>query len=638
MGAYLNAYFNGAKRKAAFPTEVKIYNESLTTSLSTLELNRLSRFVNRIKSGWGVSDLSEVADGIYIRSGETQESSLKNLVDPTQDSTSVNDPIWTKDEGFYMNGSSQYLRVGLTPSTMTRYSLNDAGFAIYTRSRPNSEVRAFAGSLETVGKFNQIVPAYNTEFTIAVNGTSHVAENYTFDKGMYAAFRDDSTNTRGYINSIKKIIGTNSAVSLIDKEFYEGARNLNNSPGAYYEGFISFSYYGKTLTESEYLVMLRAYELYQREKSKGILSLAEINTTKNQIIEKIIYEEGVDFTNIAGNVDARFRTAYIAKTSNNVIMAGSMAKYGGITDYYQGDLVVKYSYDYGNTWDVGRKVVENNKVYTNTLAHGSRVQAPGFLRNGNRIYLFCTKLDDETYEVYWGQDLNDILFQSYFGYVYTDDDGETWSDFVTLNPLYTAQTNAYFSGPGNGIVMADGTLVMPYCDYRFSDNDSESGTDWGIRAGLCYSTNNGDTWQVSSLLPAFTDESKCVEYDGKLYLISRTNADYCRVYWTDDMGDTWNLDTLRDKSIGLDRSQFSLWAYKSKYLFISPQGDLRSDLRMRITDDLYDFHNVYQFAPQGQQTYGYSGVDTDDDNNIYAVTEKTVNIAFWNMSVIKNEI
>lgn len=113
------------------------------------------------------------------------------------------------------------------------------------------------------------------------------------------------------------------------------------------------------------------------------------------------------------------------------------------------------------------------------------------------------------------------------------DDGLTWSTPVSLTrQVKRAPWRFTFQGPGRGVTMADGTLVVP---FQHQEPDRTPG------AGIMYSKDHGTTWTVHEWAKINTTESQVVELEpGVLMLNMRDNRKTGRaVYVTRDLGRTW---------------------------------------------------------------------------------------------------
>ena len=131
---------------------------------------------------------------------------------------------------------------------------------------------------------------------------------------------------------------------------------------------------------------------------------------------------------------------------------------------------------------------------------------------------------------------------SQFIMVRSGDDGKTWSKPENQTAkLKNPAWHLFAPGPGNGITMKDGTLVMP------TGGRDEKGLPF---SSLMWSKDHGKTWTLSSPARSNTNESAVAELsDGSLMLNMRDNRnrkDKSRtngraVSVTADLGKTWKV-------------------------------------------------------------------------------------------------
>ena len=117
--------------------------------------------------------------------------------------------------------------------------------------------------------------------------------------------------------------------------------------------------------------------------------------------------------------------------------------------------------------------------------------------------------------------------------VHSDDEGVTWSQPRNLTPaLKDPEWRLLLQSPGNGIAMADGSLVCP-AQYR----DAE-GVPWST---VILSKDHGETWTIGTGARADTTESRVVELPGGVLMLNmRDNRGGSRaVMVSEDLGQTW---------------------------------------------------------------------------------------------------
>lgn len=117
--------------------------------------------------------------------------------------------------------------------------------------------------------------------------------------------------------------------------------------------------------------------------------------------------------------------------------------------------------------------------------------------------------------------------------VKSDDDGKSWSEPLNFTEQLK-HPDWYFllQGPGNGITMADGTIVFA---------NQFIGADRIPNAGIMYSKDQGKTWHTHTHARTNTTEAQVVEVEpGVLMLNMRDNRGGSRaVFTTRDLGKTW---------------------------------------------------------------------------------------------------
>lgn len=219
-----------------------------------------------------------------------------------------------------------------------------------------------------------------------------------------------------------------------------------------------------------------------------------------------------------------YRIPSLVTTTSGTLLAITDARYENASDVPGDiDLQLRRSTDNGTTW--------GSAITINTV-HGGDA---------------CTVVDKETGRIFIFYAYSE--YQGIFGsngdpdspntlrsqYVYSDDDGLTWSAPVDLTAaLYKSGDKSYWASAGTGIQLRNGTLVIPIGVVRAGNE---------IYGALIYSTDHGATWNRSAT-NSFNrfDENTIVELnDGRIMINSRNHYGTGRrlVTYTSDLGTTW---------------------------------------------------------------------------------------------------
>ncbi|MCC6699441.1 MAG: SUMF1/EgtB/PvdO family nonheme iron enzyme [Candidatus Hydrogenedentes bacterium] len=183
------------------------------------------------------------------------------------------------------------------------------------------------------------------------------------------------------------------------------------------------------------------------------------------------------------------------------------------------DMVLRRSIDGGRTW-----------LPMQVLVRGKGKEAlmnpcPVIDWTNNTIILVC--------------DMANIISPNHHRHfqLVSTDNGATWSEPVEIKDRIANYDETFNPGPGVGIQMKSGRLVVPgytgETNEQFEDN-------WHSR--VLYSDDHGATWTLGAPVSPFSDECQAVELsDGTLMLNMRDNMGMsCRgVALSKDGGQTW---------------------------------------------------------------------------------------------------
>lgn len=206
---------------------------------------------------------------------------------------------------------------------------------------------------------------------------------------------------------------------------------------------------------------------------------------------------------------------------------------------------------------------------------------------------------------------------------YSDDEGKTWSKLINITPdvkrvgdADTAEWGLLFQGPGAGIAMADGTLVIPCQIWPGKD----TGKRWRYGC-LVYSKDHGKTWQSSKAMPWGGSEDTVVELEpGKLVLNVREGSARSRIQaYTTDMGETWTkMDISLNQPGNLCQAAF-IKQGKTVY-FSNPKSGGRDHMTIRTsTDGCKTWSDGLCYDPRA--CAGYSSLCTVDKDSIGVIYE-----------------
>lgn len=207
-----------------------------------------------------------------------------------------------------------------------------------------------------------------------------------------------------------------------------------------------------------------------------------------------------------------------------------------------------------------------------------------------------------------------------WGMVYSDDDGKTWSkDYVNpTRQIKKEQWTTILAGPGNGIVLKNGTIVFPAQIWDRAVNPRCMST-------ICYSTDGGKNWAYGNGVPHATSECQVVELqDGSIMINCRNEAYQGNriVYVTRDLGKTWQPHETNNKALSEPTCQGSIIAVDSaKYgrllLFSNPRINGRSNMTVRVSKDdgktwntglLYDTRRCMGYSCQAMVDDDHVGI------------------------------
>ena len=258
-------------------SDLAIYMTGLSTALSTGQKTLLNSFYITIKSGLGLTNLSDAFDIIYILGGETKESSYRNLVKRAHDITVTFEPTWTAFEGSRGNGSTQFLNSNYNPSTHgINYTQNNASLGIYSRTDKSANMRDI-GLYDGVAISSLMFKAADDNFYCALNdGAGYIwGAIYTNTLGLFMLTRNNNTAVDQYLyynkTLVNKTVSAGNTTGVPNVNLYICGCNLNGTLLNPSDRQLSFAFAGKYITTAMRDVIVDAFEPYMDANGKGVI-------------------------------------------------------------------------------------------------------------------------------------------------------------------------------------------------------------------------------------------------------------------------------------------------------------------------------------------------------------------------------
>ncbi|MDZ7604486.1 MAG: exo-alpha-sialidase [Cyclobacteriaceae bacterium] len=362
-----------------------------------------------------------------------------------------------------------------------------------------------------------------------------------------------------------------------------------------------------------------------------------------------------------------YRIPGLATTSKGTLLAIYDIRWDSSRDL-QGDIDVglSRSTDGGNAWEPMRKIMDMGE-WGGLPQKYNGIGDPCILVNGEEIIVFglwvfgakdeqgnwvegltdTSKVWNHQWQANGSMPGLDPKQTAQFMMVKSTDDGITWTEPVNLTHQLKKEDWWLFApAPGNGIVMANGTLVIP-TQGRDANGEPFSNISW--------SKDGGNSWHVSNTASHNTTECSVAEYSpGKLMLNIRDNrngenksdTNGRAVYTTSDLGATWEEHPSSHGSLPEPVCMAAL--YKHEYV---KNGEKREVLIFSNPNSRYERENItVKFSLDGGITWpekfwilldagqgpGYSVITTIDENTIGIVYESSrADLVFQRISIPK---
>ncbi len=285
-----------------------------------------------------------------------------------------------------------------------------------------------------------------------------------------------------------------------------------------------------------------------------------------------------------------YRIPALVVTKKGTLLAFCEGRRGGGGDSGDIDLLLKRSHDNGTTWSATQVVADLGE---DTIGN----PAPVVDRKTGAIILLLTRNPGKVTE-------RQIIDGTASGtrtvwLSRSDDDGATWTPPEEItSSVKLPEWTWYATGPGNGIQLRDGRLVIP-CDHILA----------GTKANYSHvvvSDDGGRTWKLGGSAGDNTNESAVVELrDRTLMLNMRSNHGKSRraVAASQDRGATWSAVKL-DDALTEPVCQASLIRFrKDRLLFSNPADVKRVRMTVKMSRDEGKTWPVARLVHEGPAAY-----------------------------------
>jgi len=262
-----------------------------------------------------------------------------------------------------------------------------------------------------------------------------------------------------------------------------------------------------------------------------------------------------------------YRIPGIVLTNRGTLLAFCEGRKTGGGDHGDLDLMLRCSRDGGDTWEPMQLVYEEGGAAEITIGN----PCPVVDRHTGTVWLpFCRN--------------NDRVFITH-----STDDGKTWARPVEITAdVKTPEWGWYATGPGHGIQLSSGRLVIP-CDC----GDSKGWGEWDKkgRSLVFYSDDHGKNWRLGGVTDRGMNECEVVELaDGALLLSMRNYfGKNQRAFATsNDVGLSWSKPG-HHAQVYCPTCQSSIHRYslkpKNVILYSGPGGPGRENMTVRLSYD-----------------------------------------------------
>jgi len=303
-----------------------------------------------------------------------------------------------------------------------------------------------------------------------------------------------------------------------------------------------------------------------------------------------------------------YRIPAMVTTTRGTILAFCEGRKHSRSDYGEIDIVLRRSPDGGATWEEMQLVVSEPDMTCGN-------PCPVVDRRDGTIWLPFTKnlADRGESLVLQGKAPRPVWL------THSRDDGLTWSEPIEItSQVKDSSWTWYATGPGHGIQLASGRLVIP-CDHVVG---VELTRDDPHHSHLIYSDDGGASWRIGGVVAEGTNECAVVEsVGGGLYVNCRNARGTGRTHrayaWSYDQGRTFP-DLRWDEALVEPVCQASLARFTSaqeqdrnRVLFANPASTQRERMTVRLSYDECRTWPVARALHEGPSAYSDLAIAPD---------------------------